>query len=405
MKLQRLYFHFGGVLSRVAENTFVKNRVLLTLMVLLIAAGAGLAFVTHAPNRLISGEGISLQSLLKGPAALLLVPVILLLVLSFKTPSRTVYLLIMLLAEGLLALLVALAGHAAFALTGGDEDSLARISFGGGFWACGALSLLIASDAISRFTANHGWRVLLNVQLIIPIVLLLVSGQLSQLSLLKEYDNRSDVFDDALWQHLGLLVGTMIPAILIGLPLGIFCSRSPRWQPSILSVLNIIQTLPSIALFGLLLAPLAELAKAVPWLANHGVSGIGAAPAIIALVLYSLLPLVRSVIAGMNSVAPGVIESATGMGLSRWQVFYKVQIPIALPVILSGIRIVAVQTVGMAMVAALIGAGGLGAIMFQGLLSSALDLVLLGVIPVVLMAAIVDGIFKFLVSILETSRR
>ncbi|EIC83785.1 binding-protein-dependent transport system inner membrane protein [Serratia sp. M24T3] len=392
-------------MSRVVKTKLIKNRVLLTLMVLLIIAGASLAFITHAPNRLISGTGIPLQNLLQGPAVLLLVPVILLLVMSFIAPSRPVYLLVMLLAELLLAALVALSGHAAFKMTGGDEDSLARISFGGGFWACCALSLLIASDAISRLTANHSWRVLLNLQLVIPIVLLLFTGQLSQLSLLKEYDNRSDVFDDALWQHLGLLVGTLIPAILIGLPLGIFCSRSPRWQPSILSVLNIIQTLPSIALFGLLLAPLAELAKAVPWLANHGVSGIGAAPAIIALVLYSLLPLVRSVIAGMNSVAPSVIESATGMGLSRLQVFYKVQIPIALPVILSGIRIVAVQTVGMAMVAALIGAGGLGAVMFQGLLSSALDLVLLGVIPVVLMAVIIDGIFKFLVSILETSRR
>ena len=161
----------------------------------------------------------------------------------------------------------------------------------------------------------------------------------------------------------------------------------------------------TIALFGLLLAPLAGLAKALPWLAEHGISGIGLAPAIIALVLYSLLPLVRSVIAGLNSVSSAVIESARGMGMNRLQVFYKVQIPIALPVILSGIRIVAVQTVGMAVVAALIGAGGFGAIVFQGLLSSALDLVLLGVIPVVLMAVIVDGIFKFLVSMLETSRR
>jgi osmoprotectant transport system permease protein len=389
----------------VLAHRIIKNRVLFTLLVLIIAAGAGLAFITHAPNRLISGQGIALSSLLNGPVVLLLLPVILLFLLSFVTPSRGVYWLVMLLAELLLALLVALAGHAALSLTGGDEDSLARISFGGGFWACAALSLLTASDAISRLTANHSWRVLLNLQLAVPIVVLLASGQLSQLSLLKEYENRSDVFNDALWQHLGLLVGTLIPAILIGLPLGMLCCRLPRWQPSVLSILNIIQTLPSIALFGLLLAPLAGLAKAVPWLGAHGISGIGAAPAIIALVLYSLLPLVRSVIAGMNSVAPGVIESATGMGLSRFQVFYKVQTPIALPVILSGIRIVAVQTVGMAMVAALIGAGGLGAIMFQGLLSSALDLVLLGVIPAVLMAAVVDGIFKFLVSILETSRK
>ncbi|WP_459177591.1 ABC transporter permease [Ewingella americana] len=384
---------------------FVKNRVLLTLVILLIATGSGLAFLSHAPNRLVSGQGISLFSLLNGLGALLLLPVLLLLLFSFFTPSRRNTLVVMLLAEVLLFGMTALAGYTAVTLTGGDEESLARTSLGGGFWACTALSLLIASDAISRFTLNHTWRILLNLQVIVPIVLLIGSGQLSELSLLKEYDNRSDVFNDALWQHLGILFGTLVPAVLLGLPLGMVCHRSARWQMPILSVLNIIQTVPSIALFGLLLAPLAGLAKAMPWLAEHGISGIGLAPAIIALVLYSLLPLVRSVIAGLDSVSSGVIESARGMGMNRMQVFYKVQMPIALPVILSGVRIVAVQTVGMAVVAALIGAGGLGAIMFQGLLSSALDLVLLGVIPVVLMAVIVDGIFKFLVSMLETSRR
>jgi len=384
---------------------FVKNRVLLTLVILIIAGGSGLAFLSHAPNRLVSGEGISLASLLDGRSLWLLLPVVLLLLLSFFTPSRRNMIVVMLLAEILLFGLTALTGHAAIGLTGGDEDSVARTSLGGAFWASAALSLLIASDAISRITKNPTWRILLNVQVVIPVIALIVTGQLSELSLLKEYDNRSDVFNDALWQHLGILFGTLVPAILLGLPLGIICHRSARWQTPILSVLNIIQTVPSIALFGLLLAPLAGLAKALPWLAEHGISGIGLAPAIIALVLYSLLPLVRSVIAGLDSVSSGVIESARGMGMNRLQVFYKVQIPIALPVILTGIRIVAVQTVGMAVVAALIGAGGFGAIMFQGLLSSALDLVLLGVIPVVLMAVIVDGIFKFLVSMLETSRR
>jgi len=384
---------------------FVKNRVLLTLVILLIAAGAGLAFLSHAPNRLVSGQSISFFRLLNGPGALLLLPVMLQLLFSFLPPSRRNTLLVMLLAEVLLFGMTALAGHTAVTLAGGDEDSVARTSLGGGFWACAALSLLIASDAISRLTSNPTWRIMLNLQVIVPVILLIGSGQLSELSLLKEYDNRSDVFNDALWQHLGILFGTLVPAVLIGLPLGILCHRLVSWQTPILSVLNIIQTVPSIALFGLLLAPLAGLAKAIPWLADHGISGIGVAPAIIALVLYSLLPLVRSVIAGLDSVSSGVIESARGMGMNRFQVFYKVQMPIALPVILTGVRIVAVQTVGMAVVAALIGAGGLGAIMFQGLLSSALDLVLLGVIPVVLMAVIVDGIFKFLVSMLETSRR
>lgn len=163
--------------------------------------------------------------------------------------------------------------------------------------------------------------------------------------------------------------------------------------------------MPSIALFGLLIAPLAGLAKAVPWLAEHGVSGIGMAPAIVALVLYALLPLVRSVVAGLQSVPASVIESASGMGLTRGQIFFRVQLPLALPLFLTGVRILAVQTVGMAVVAALIGAGGFGAIVFQGLLSSALDLVLLGVIPVIVMAVIVDSLFKFMVSILEVSRR
>jgi len=387
------------------HHSFVKNRVLLTLVLLLLLAGYGLAFLSHAPNRLVSGQGISLVTLLHGTSTLILLPALLLLVAAFLTLYGKHHLLVMLLAEILLAALVWLAGHSAVQLTGGDEDSIARTSLGGGFWAASALCLLIASDAISRFTRNHSLRIVLNVQMILPVVLLLAYGQLAELSLLKEYDNRSDVFNDALWQHLGILSGTLLPAVLIGLPVGLFCHRSPRWRGAVLSVLNIIQTVPSIALFGLLLAPLAGLAKALPWLAEHGISGIGLAPAIIALVLYSLLPLVRGVIAGLDSVPEAVIESARGMGMNRVQIFFRVQLPIALPVILTGIRIVAVQTVGMAMVAALIGAGGLGAIMFQGLLSSALDLVLLGVIPAVLMAVVVDSLFKFAVSLLETSRR
>lgn len=383
----------------------VKNRVLLTLVFLLLLAGSGLAFLSHAPNRLVSGQGISLASLLHGDTFFVLLPVILLVVSAFLTLFGRSHLLVMLLAEILLAALIWLAGHTAVQLTGGNEDSIARTSLGGGFWAAAALCLLIASDAISRFTRNHTLRILLNIQMLIPVVLLLFYGQLSELSLLKEYDNRSDVFNDAVWQHLGILFGTLVPAVLIGLPVGLLCHRNARWRGPVLSVLNIIQTVPSIALFGLLLAPLAGLAKALPWLADHGISGIGLAPAIIALVLYSLLPLVRGVIAGLDSVPEAVTESARGMGMNRRQVFFRVQMPIALPVILTGIRIVAVQTVGMAMVAALIGAGGLGAIMFQGLLSSALDLVLLGVIPAVLMAVVVDSLFKFAVSILETSRR
>ncbi|HFI1932086.1 TPA: ABC transporter permease [Yersinia enterocolitica] len=382
----------------------VKNRVLLSLVILMILSGVGLSFVSHAPNRLISGQGISLISLITGPVWWLLLPILMLASFAFFKQSTVLYWTTVLIAELLLFGLLLLAGTTATQLAGGEE-SLVRTSLGGGFWLMSGMSILIAIDSLSRAVVNPIWRSMANVLLLLPVVILLATGQLDQLSLLKEYVNRQDVFNDALWQHLQILLATLVPAMLLGIPLGLFCFRSPRFQVAVFSTLNIIQTIPSIALFGLLIAPLAGLAAAIPWLAEHGVSGIGLAPAIVALVLYALLPLVRNVVAGLDAVPDSVVESARGMGMTRSQLFFRVQIPIAMPLIVSGVRIIAVQTVGLAVVAALIGAGGLGAIVFQGLLSSALDLVLLGVIPVVVMAVVVDSLFKFIVIFMDTSHR
>ncbi len=379
----------------------LKNRVLLTLFIMLLAAFS-LPFLSYAPNRLLSGKGISLISLLHGPALWLLLPLSALAVLSLQAPLRRWALFTALTASILLAMIFWLSGDAAqqLALQGAP---LARTSWGSGYWLMAALCGLIAADAITRITPSHLWRMLGNLLVMLPALLLLFSGQLDQLSLLKEYHNRQEVFDAALLQHLSILLATMLPALLIGVPLGVLCYRSERWQTPIFSTLNIIQTVPSIALFGLLIAPLAGLAAAWPWLAKLGISGIGMAPAIVALVLYALLPLVRSVVAGLQSVPASVIESASGMGMTRGQLFLRVQLPLALPLFLTGVRILAVQTLGMAVVAALIGAGGFGAIVFQGLLSSALDLVLLGVLPVIAMAVIVDSLFKCIISLLEVT--
>lgn len=382
----------------------VKNRVLLSLVILMILSGVGLSFVSHAPNRLISGQGISLISLITGPVWWLLLPILMLASFAFFKQSTVLYWATVLIAELLLFGLLLLAGTTATQLAGGEE-SLVRTSLGSGFWLMSGMSILIAIDSLSRAVVNPIWRSMANVLLLLPVVILLATGQLDQLSLLKEYVNRQDVFNDTLWQHLQILFATLVAAMLLGIPLGLFCFRSPRFQTAVFSTLNIIQTIPSIALFGLLIAPLAGLAAAIPWLAEHGVSGIGLAPAIVALVLYALLPLVRNVVAGLDAVPDSVVESARGMGMTRSQLFFRVQIPIAMPLIVSGVRIIAVQTVGLAVVAALIGAGGLGAIVFQGLLSSALDLVLLGVIPVVVMAVVVDSLFKFIVIFMDTSHR
>lgn len=386
--------------SKILRRLIPRNRVLLLLTALLVAALFILPFASFAPNRLVSGQPVMLSELLQGAGWLILLILPLLLLLVWQPINRPTLILTLALSEILLTLLVALGGHAAQMLAG-QGSALARIGFGSGLWAAGALCLLIAADSVMRLTRSASWRLLLNAQVWLPLLALLLGGQLDQLALLKEYANRQEVFDQALSRHLLLLVATLLPALLLGVPLGLLCYRRARWQSVIFSVLNIIQTVPSVALFGLLIAPLAGLAARFPWLGRIGVSGIGLAPALIALVLYALLPLVRSVVAGLQQVPDGVRESACGMGMSRRQIFWQVEMPLALPVLLSGLRVVTIQTVGMAVIAALIGAGGFGAIIFQGLLSSALELVLLGVIPVIALAVLVDTLFKIAISLLQ----
>lgn len=198
----------------------------------MILSGVGLSFVSHAPNRLISGQGISLISLITGPVWWLLLPILMLASFAFFKQSTVLYWATVLIAELLLFGLLLLAGTTATQLAGGEE-SLVRTSLGGGFWLMSGMSILIAIDSLSRAVVNPIWRSMANVLLLLPVVILLATGQLDQLSLLKEYVNRQDVFNDALWQHLQILFATLVPAMLLGIPLGLFCFRSPRFQVAV----------------------------------------------------------------------------------------------------------------------------------------------------------------------------
>jgi osmoprotectant transport system permease protein len=198
----------------------------------------------------------------------------------------------------------------------------------------------------------------------------------------------------ALSRHIVLVAAAIGPAVLIGFPLGVAAVRRPGWQGSVFAVLNLLQTIPSIALFGLLIVPLSALATAVPSLARLGIGGIGMAPALIALVLYALLPVVRSTVAGIGGVDSAVVDAARGMGMTRRQRFWRVELPLAAPVLLAGLRIVTVQAIGLAVVAALIGAGGLGSFVFEGLGQYAADLVLLGALPAIGLALAADFLLQ-----------
>lgn len=370
--------------------------VLWVLLLAGMAAAFGLPFLTQAPNRLLSGVGVPLADVLIGVRQGALAPVLCLFAAALGAPSAsTTRWLTLVGATSLLAGLTWLAGTHASALLSEDLP-LGRTSLGGGYWVLAVLCGLAMAEAVRGWSIRAWLSLLGSAVFVAPVVALVWSGQLDALSLMKEYDNRRDVFDAALQRHLLLVGATLLPTLLIGVPLGVLASRRPKMQPALLSALNLVQTVPSIALFALLMVPLAALASRWPVLAHWGISGIGVAPAVTALTLYSLLPTVRSTMAGLDQIAPGVLEAARGMGMTRRQLFWQVEVPLAWPVWLAGLRVTTVQALGLAMVSALIGAGGFGAVMFQGLLSSAVDLVLLGVVPVVALAVVADALFKVL---------
>ena len=371
----------------------VRHPVLALLVGLGLAAGFGLAFLSHAPNRLVSGAGIPLWHVLGGVHGIALLPAAALVLAVFVSGTRRMQGVVALAATVWLVALIWLAGaHAsALALT---SPPLSRTSLGAGFWILVTLSALALADALQRLRLRPFGQVLAWAAVALPLAGLASSGALDQLSLFKEYESRHDVFAAALFRHTQIVAASMLFTLLVGVPLGAAAHRSARLARPLFAVLNVFQTIPSIALFGLLIAPLALLAAALPPLARLGVSGVGLAPAVIALTLYSLLPIARSVDAGLGQVPRSALEAAAGMGFTRRQMFWRVEVPIALPPLLAGVRVSAVQAIGLAVVAALIGAGGLGAIIFQGLLGSALDLVLLGVLPVVALAVLVDAAFN-----------
>ena len=378
----------------------MKNRVLLLLIVVMIGSLA-LPFLSIAPNRIVTAKGIDFFEVLNATQLWpLLTPVIALIAVLFLKPSKNIYILTLITTTVLLGSIFYIAGDYAQQASQ-TQSPLARISFGGGFWLLITALWLMAIDAIARLTSSAAYRSLSSLLVFVPTIALLAIGQLKHLSILKEYANNQAVFNDALSQHVLIIAITLGLTLAIGIPLGILAYQREHIGAVVLKILSVVQTIPSIALFGLLIAPLAVLSTRFPVLADLGIKGIGVAPAVIALTLYSLLPIVRSTLAGLQNVPTSVIEAARGMGLTQQQILLKVQTRLALPVLLSGLRVTTVQAVGLTVVAALIGAGGFGAIVFRGLSGSAMDLVLLGVIPVVALAICADALFKIAVSLLE----
>ncbi len=188
--------------------------------------------------------------------------------------------------------------------------------------------------------------------------------------------NRAQVYELFL-EHLWLVGISMLLAVLIGLPLGIVVTRYPRWNKPILGGANVVQTIPSLALFGFLMP--------APWLGERADR-----LAITALTLYALLPIIHNTCTGILGVDPAVREAARGMGMTDRQMLWQVELPLATGVILAGVRVATVITVGVATIAAAIGAGGLGEFIFRGLAMVDNRVILAGAVPSALMALAAD---------------
>lgn len=345
------------------------------------AALFALPFATFRANRIVAGEGRTLlDALSPAPAAValaILVGVGALALLRTGPVPRLAGSLIALLA------LVLAVGMAPAHLTP-PENTLARVSPASGFWVLLFAYALLATDALARLKPPPVVRVMILVGAL--GVLALWSGRWDGLSLMREYGSRADSFWREVGRHLVLALGSLVASVIVGVPLGVLCHRIGAIRAPILNGLNIVQTIPSIALFGLLIAPLGWLAANVPLAHAIGIRGIGVAPAFVALFLYSLLPVVANTVVGLASIPADADDAARGVGMTDRQRLFRVELPLAFPVILTGIRIVLVQNIGLATIAALIGGGGLGVFVFQGIGQTAMDLVLLGALPTVVMA-------------------
>lgn len=354
-----------------------------TLIGAIIAVGALLPFASLRANRIVLGEGVAFwQALPVAQSGLLLAALCVAVIGGLLLRSRSLRLVSSL---GALAALLILMGQAGNHLTPADNN-LARVSPASGFWVLlFGLSLAVA-DALTRLNLSPVWRIFGVFLTAAALMALLGSDQWDALSVMKEYDVRAATFWREAQRHLMLAFGSLLAAVVVGVPLGIVCFRLPRVRATVLNLLNIVQTIPSIAVFGLLIAPLAWLAANIPGAAASGISGIGAAPALVALFAYSLLPVVSNTLLGLENVPARLREAAFGMGMTRWQTLSSVEAPLAFPVILTGIRIVLVQNIGLATIAGLIGGGGFGVFVFQGMGQTATDLILLGALPTVLLA-------------------
>jgi osmoprotectant transport system permease protein len=307
-------------------------------------------------------------------------------------------------ARGLLAALVLpaalLASSVAAQRLTQSAGDLARVSFGLSFWlSVLGLYFVLFSSAAGLHDSVVGRAIALVVPL--SVIGLVVTGALDRLSIMVEYSNAQRAFWDNFWQHVSYTVGTTAIALVLGVALGVWAAKRGYAESGVFGVLNLAQVMPALAFVGLLIVPMGWLRDNVPLARELGVAGIGWAPVFVVLLFYALFPITRNTFTAIRTLDAGVVDAARGMGMGAFRRIVAIELPLAAPVVLAGVRIALVQTAAGAIIAALVGGGGLGRIVFYGVEQTAEDLVLLGVIPIVALGLSFDTLMRFAAAALE----
>ncbi len=268
------------------------------ILLLLLAGAAGAAafgFLGFSPNRILSAKPIYLWQVTPGvtSAGVALGAALVVAALAISS-NRWRQVAVLTGATLVFASAVAGAGAGATAALATVTSTAARVSLGGAFWTVALVSALAMTEALRRLNVHLGLRLAFAAIVAVAVSALAFGGWFDNLSLAREWANRREAYGAAFGEHLTLVGTSLAFALLIGAPLGIAAAGRPRLSRPIFTVLNLVQTIPSIALFGLLIGPLTALGAALPWLHDIGLTGIGFYPAVIARTLYGLLPIARS---------------------------------------------------------------------------------------------------------------
>ncbi len=359
-----------------------------------------LPWLSIRESRLAAGEGIGLVSSVGIPLAFAIVTLwIAALILSLRPLTTRLAHALGVIGTLMLPISLLAAGTGATKVLD-TATAMTRASLAGGVWVSLFAAYVLLHTAMSGLPGHSKARRYLFFAGPLAVLVLGISGTFDSLSLMVEFAGNEQRFVQETGRHLALSLGSVTIGACIAIPLGIAAARNARAKRPILLISSAIETIPSLALFGLIIAPLSALSFAYPALREMGIRGVGATPALIALVLYSLLPIIHNTYAGLKQVDPAALDAGEGMGMNRRQISWRIEFPLALPLIGEGVRTAAVQSVGNAAVAALIGAGGLGHFIFQGLGQAAPDLILLGALTVIALALAIDALARSLIQIL-----